>query len=111
MDRVAIATFIVAAATALLAAATFRLGSRAQDEIRAQWRPVIAINESKEVARLLGGGFSPVPAMQEAYVANDQLIFAVTNVGRGPALDVTAAGARTSRPQRPPRSFARTRKR
>jgi hypothetical protein len=43
VDGVTLATLVVAAATFLLALATFRLGNRASEETRAQWRPIVLV--------------------------------------------------------------------
>jgi len=87
MDGPTIATLAVAAGTVTLAWATFRLGSRAGEEIRAQWRPVLLIN-IKEQQQVFGGGLSIRlnPISRE----ENLISMAVTNAGRGPALDVCA---------------------
>ena len=78
MDGPTIATLIVAAATLLLALATFRLGTRASEETRAQWRPVLLVRARRD------------PADQKLFVEAASVTVEIENVGRGPALDVTA---------------------
>lgn len=85
VDGPTVATLVVAAATLLLALATFRLGKRAAEETRAQWRPVLLVRARRD------------PADQKLHVGEDFLAVEIENVGRGPALDVTAARHDASR--------------
>ena len=78
VDAVTIATLVVAGATFLLAWATFRLGSRATEETRAQWRPVLLVRPRRASDDV------------KMRVGNERLSVEIANVGRGPALDVTA---------------------
>jgi len=82
MDGVTIATLVVAGTTFLLALATFRLGSRAAEETRAQWRPVLLVRARR---------FSEDRKIRLDPV-DESLTVEIENVGRGPALDVTATG-------------------
>ena len=77
MDGPTIATLIVAGGTLLLAWATFRLGTRAAEETRAQWRPVLLVRARQGPGdqKIVFGG---------AYMTVD-----IENVGRGPALNIT----------------------
>jgi hypothetical protein len=67
---VAIATFALAFATAVLAALTWRVAKAATADVEAQWRPVL------------------VPL--EAYGTGNDVIVILGNDGRGPALDISA---------------------
>ena len=78
VDGVTIATLVVAVGTLLLAWATFRLGSRAAEETRAQWRPVLLVRPREG------------PDDVKMRVGDERLSVEIANVGRGPALDVTA---------------------
>jgi hypothetical protein len=78
VDGVTIATLVVAGATFFLAWATFRLGNRAAEETRAQWRPVLLVRPRRD------------PDDVKMRVGDERLSVEIANVGRGPALDVTA---------------------
>jgi hypothetical protein len=80
LDAVALATLVVALVTGFLAWATWRLGTRAAEEIRAQWRPVLLVRARQW------------PGDQKLVVDRERLTVDIENVGRGPALGVTAVG-------------------
>lgn len=79
-DGVTDATLVLAVVTLFVAYATWRLGTRASEETRAQWRPVILVrarsNEMDVKLRL----------------AVEHLTVDLENTGRGPALDVFTEG-------------------
>jgi hypothetical protein len=79
-DGLTDATVVLALVTLFVAAATWRLGSRASEETRAQWRPVILVrarHDAQDVKLRLAQGHLEVD---------------VENAGRGPALDVFTEG-------------------
>lgn len=78
MDGVTISTLVVAGGTFVLAWATFRLGTRSAEETRAQWRPVLLVRPRRG------------PDDVKMRVGAERLSVEIANVGRGPALDVTA---------------------
>lgn len=77
VDGATLATLVVAGATLLLGWATFRLGTRAAEETRAQWRPVLLVRARRHADD------------QKIHVSKDSIRVEVENVGRGPAFDVT----------------------
>ena len=74
------ATLALALFTAVLAWSTRRLAREAGNETRANWRPVLAIEASYTM-----GGSSPAVGLHEG-----TLSVGVNNIGRGPAIEVTA---------------------
>ena len=99
MDGPTIATLVVAGATFVLAGATFKLGKRAQEEVRAQWRPVLLIDEEQRLRRTVRGYSND--ADPKLSLEGRLLRVIVANVGRGPALDVTAMSPQAVRPASP----------
>jgi hypothetical protein len=82
MDGTAIATVVLAGVTVVLVVATFRLGSQAARDTRAQWRPVLLVARVSAVEWMdLTVDDPPATLLVELLVEN---------VGRGPALDVQA---------------------
>lgn len=74
-DPTAVATLVLAGVTVVLVLATFRLGARAAEEMRAQWRPILILRSALSI--------------QDA--PNRRLRIEVENVGRGPAIGVRAS--------------------
>ena len=75
---VAIGTLALASVTVGLVWVTYPLARQGDAEIRAQWRPVVIVREdSQGMVAAIGGN-------------DDRLDVVAENVGRGPALDVTA---------------------
>lgn len=79
-DGLTYATIFLGLVTLVVALATVRLGTRAAEETRAQWRPVLLVRARRDdmdvkIRRQMG-----------------QLNVDVENVGRGPALDVFPEG-------------------
>jgi hypothetical protein len=78
----AIGTLALAAVTVWLAASTRRLAREAGSETRANWRPVLVFEPLVEGS---AGGSSAA-----CLLSNGALSVSITNVGRGPALAISA---------------------
>src|SRR5262249_37793397 len=79
-DGLTNATLLLGVGTLLVAYATWRLGSRAADETRAQWRPVILVRAREHEMDV------------KLRLAAGHLLVDVENAGRGPALDLFTDG-------------------
>ena len=81
---VAIGTISAAVMTSWLAFSTRNLARAAGDETRANWLPVVVIESAGTVA--VGQGFRPMVAIDPEGI----LSITLANIGRGPAVRVTA---------------------
>jgi len=88
----AIGTITAAAATTGLAWSTRRLAREAGAETRANWQPVLVPQDPD--AGGVGGGWSPALSSSGNTDGTVDLTVNVRNIGRGPALHITASLAR-----------------
>jgi hypothetical protein len=86
---VAIGTLSLAGVTFLLVWATVRLGKRALEETQAQWRPVIAIHETRSIRRSGSGSILAQHTDLGLSPRQDGMDVVIENLGRGPAIGIS----------------------